>query len=83
MWLHALLLSPPEGTAPTVPFHERRFAQRTTAKGAALPAPESRASEESESSTSTPGGGPLEGGGGLELFRQTTVTYQETSVCIV
>src|SRR5215213_5562186 len=39
------IFSPPEGTAPTVPFHGRRFAQRTKAKAPAFPTPESLASE--------------------------------------
>jgi hypothetical protein len=38
---HRIFSPPPEGTAPTVPFHGRCFAQRTKAKAPAFPTPES------------------------------------------
>jgi hypothetical protein len=61
---HRIFSPPPEGTAPTVPFHGRCFAQRTKTKAPAFPTPNSN-----QRKNPNPPRVLLEGGGGLEFLR--------------
>src|SRR5215210_2463374 len=61
---HRIFSPLPEGTAPTVPFHGRCFAQRTKAKAPAFPTPDSN-----QRKNPNPPRVLLEGGGGLGFFR--------------
>src|SRR5215212_839392 len=72
------IFSPPEGTAPTVPFHGRRFAQRTKAKAPAFPTPESLASERIRILHEY----YWRGAENSNLFATITVTYHGISVCV-
>jgi hypothetical protein len=59
---------PPEGTAPTVPFHGRCFAQRTKAKAPAFPTPESNQRKNPNPPRVLLEGGPWRGAEDSNLF---------------